>query len=535
MSRRLLGILVLGTGILAACSAPPPPGPAPGPSPSPSASAEPLPATPGVPLRPVAEHRAPAVPGFDSPDRRPVSSDDVTGLPAAPGPGLEAYWGQELRWQDCGPAECATVLVPLDWERPGLAALEIAVTRLPATVPLLGPLFLNPGGPGGPARPVVQGMQPGSIPGFDVVGWDPRGTGESTAVRCAPEALSAAYQADGSPDTGEEEALLRQAWQGLAESCREHSGILLDHVSTIDSARDLDLLRHLFGMPRVSFLGISYGSLLGATYAELFPERVGRMVLDGAVDVTGARPLVSLAALEQGLRTFANWCGAEDGCGLGGSGSQVLDRISALLQQLDAAPLAVGSRTLTQSLAVRGIAGSLYWGEQHYPALARDVQQALDGDGAGLLYAADLNVDYDDGWLPAASALLAIACSDRPDQGFRAALDAVAEARPAAPILAASLGTQPMCEFWTAPAKPPLQLRAAGAPPILVLGRTGDPLTPLAAAQELASGLDSGHLVTVDGAGHTSLNRRDPCVENIVARYLTLGIIPERGASCPAR
>ncbi|RRD05216.1 alpha/beta hydrolase [Arachnia propionica] len=524
----LVAVVVAVT--MAACTAAPTPDEPVTPSPSPSPV---MPAKPGVPTRPVAEHLAPVLPGVDSPDRPVVRGDDVSGLPVAPGEDLAAYWDQELVWRDCAPAQCATVLVPLDWENPGLAALEISVTRLRSRTGILGPLFFNPGGPGGAAGPVIRGMEPDLLPGFDLVGWDPRGVGESTAVRCAPEALTAAYEADGSPDDEAERVMLRQAWQSLAESCRELSGVLLEHVSTVEVARDLDLLRHLFKVPRTSYLGISYGSLLGATYAELFPERVGRMVLDGAVEVTGERPLVSLAGLERALGHFANWCGTESSCPLGDSGAEVVERISGLLQRLDRAPLSVGSRTLTQGLAARGVAGSLYWGEHHYPGLATDIMQAIDGDGAGLLFASDLNTDYDDGWLQAASALPAVVCADRPDRGFLAALEELVGVRAEAPVFAASLGTQPMCEFWTAWVQPPLQLRGEGAPPILVIGRTGDPVTPLENSARLSERLESAQLLTVDGIGHVSLNRRDPCVERAVARYLTLGILPGPGESCP--
>ena len=138
------------------------------------------------------------------------------------------------------------------------------------------------------------------------------------------------------------------------------------------------------GVPSTSFLGISYGSLLGATYAELFPERVGRMVLDGAVDASGEWPLVSLTGLEEALGHFANWCAEEASCGLGDSGSAVLEHISQLLQRLDQEPLSVGQRILTQSLAARGVAGSLYWGRQHYPALAGDIGRAIEHHGHGV-------------------------------------------------------------------------------------------------------------------------------------------------------
>lgn len=526
--------LLVGCALAAvvACTATPSPESSPTPS---SPSSVPLPSTPGVPTREMAQHLAAPVPGVSSPDRELVEVDDVSALPAAPGEGLEAYWEQELTWHDCAPALCARVLVPLDWEDPGRAALEIAVTRLPAEVNAFGTVFFNPGGPGGAVGPVVRSVEPGMLLGYDLVGWDPRGVGESTAVRCAPEALTAAYQADSSPDDQAEVERLRQVWQDLAVSCRELSGVLLDHVSTVDNARDLDLLRHLFRQPRTSYLGISYGSLLGASYAELFPERVGRMVLDGAVDVTGERPLVSLAGMEQALRLFADWCAVEASCGLGDSAAEVLEHVSLLLRRLDAQPLPVASRVLTQSLASRGLAGSLYWGEHHYPGLAADIRAALDGDGTGLLAAADLNLDHEDGWAQAASALLAVACADRPDRGFQATLDEAAGMRSEAPLFATSLGVQPMCEFWTAPAQPPLELRGQGAPPILLLGRTGDPVTPLGNSIALGERLESAQLLTVEGVGHVTLNRRDGCVEGFVAQYLTLGIMPEVGQRCPTR
>ncbi|MDO5066045.1 MAG: alpha/beta hydrolase [Propionibacteriaceae bacterium] len=533
MRRGLWGLAAVVV-VASACTATPEPEPAPSPSPAASVSQPVLPATPGVPTRPVAEHRAAPLPGVDSPDRQ-LMAGEASGLPAVPGEGLEAYWEQELVWRDCAPAQCATMLVPLDWEEPSRAALEIAVTRMPSRLGAFGPIFFNPGGPGLAAGPMVREFGPDLFPGFDLVGWDPRGVGESTSVRCAPEALAAAHGADSSPDDEVEVAALGRAWREVAVSCRELSGVLLDHVSTLEVARDLDLLRHLFKVPRASYLGISYGSLLGATYAELFPERVGRMVLDGAVEVSGEHPLVGLAGLEEALHHFAQWCGAETSCGLGAGGPQVLGVVEELLQRLDGQPLAVGEQVLTQGLAARGVVGHLYWGERNHPSLAEDLARAIDGDGAGLLRAAELVTAQDDGTGAGAAALLGVICGDRPDRGFEAVLAEGEEALVKAPILAASLGVPPMCEFWTAPAEPPLELRADGAPPILVIGRTGDAVTPYRNAVRLSERLASGRLLTVEGLGHVSLNRDDPCVTQAVARYLTLGLAPEGGASCPPR
>lgn len=511
-------VAVAAALVVAACT----PVPAPSPTPSPILSPSVL-DRPGIPDVPVAEH--PALDVGPSPNRQEVAGQ--RDLPAAPGD-LQAYWDQELDWTPCEGAECATMLVPLDWDDPSRAALEVAVTRRNAPGLALGVLFVNPGGPGGPARPIVQGLSADAVPGYDVVGMDPRGVGDSTAIDCDADALTAVAVADPSPDDDAERRLLVEAWSALARSCRERSGDLLDHVSTIDGARDLDLLRHLLGLKRTSFLGVSYGSLLGATYAELFPGKVGRFVLDGAVDITGTKPLISLPALEAALDRFATWC-VDSVCPLGASVDDVKARVGGLFDDLDKTPLPVGERWLTQGLAARGVAGNLRWGETQYPRLVSDLQAALAGDGIALLGEADLAMDFDGGWLQSAFALPAIACSDHGDHGVDQALASIATAE--APVMGA-FGVQTLCEVWAARPKPFLDITAEGAASILVIGNTGDPVTPFVNAEAMVERLFSARLLTVEGAGHIAVTRGDGCVTDAIGRYLLLGVLPGEGSRC---
>ena len=518
----------------------------PSPSPSPSSSASPSPEVreqPGVPTTPVSEHETwPAVEGRNR-DRQldyEGAGDPVVRLPAALGDDLATYARQEITWQTCGEGvECATMKVPLDWENPGRASLDIALTRKPSAAPSRGPLFFNPGGPGESARPTIRALPADVVPGYDLVGWDPRGVGESTHVECGTtEQTDAAFLADNTPDDEAEAAARREAWKGFARQCRDASGELLDHVSTIENVRDLDLLRHLLGAERLDYLGWSYGTFVGATYAELFPERSGHLVLDSAVDISvPSPPLLGVDGFESALQHFADWCAGKASCSLGEDREAVLSRIDTFLKGLDATPVAAGERKLTQSAAALGIGAALYGTAATYPRLAAAVQQAVDGDGRALLASFDAITGHQgNGWTTFTYAFPSVSCTDRPDRGIEAAAKDLSDHAAEAPVFAANLGMLPMCEYWTADSAPNLTLTAKGAGPILVIGSKVDPVTPHDNSAAMAKQLESATLLTWEGEGHAvAFSRKSTCVDEAVVTFFTTGEAPADGTSCPAR
>jgi pimeloyl-ACP methyl ester carboxylesterase len=487
---------------------------------------------------------------------RPTAANPPTppppGATDAPVPELAAYYSQQLAWSACRDgSECATLTVPLDYLQPAGETIDLALLRVPAGHPddRIGSLVVNPGGPGAPgtdyAAAAVSPDGPFRQPltdVFDVVGFDPRGTGASSPVDCLSDADLDAYVAgDPSPDDPAEVEALAASTTGLMRGCTALSGDLAAHVSTVEAARDLDVLRAALGEPELIYLGASYGTFLGATYAELFPARVGRLALDGAVDPTLdslQQTLAQAGGFETALRAYVTDCVDGGDCFLGDTVDDGLARISAFLDEVDAAPLAAGGdRELTEGLAFLGVIRPLYV-QELWTYLDTGLQQAFDGDGSVLLLLADDYVSRsEDGTYlnNGAEAIAPINCLDDPAS---TPVDQVPALRPqfeaVTPTLAddflwsavGCLGFEPRA------AEPPPTIRAEGAAPILVVGTTRDPATPYAWAVALADQLESGVLVSRDGDGHTGYNSANPCVDEAVEDYLVDGTVPVDGLSC---
>jgi pimeloyl-ACP methyl ester carboxylesterase len=375
------------------------------------------------------------------------------------------------------------------------------------------------------------------------VGFDPRGVGESTPIDClSDDELDDFVAADASPDDEAEIAELQAQSEALGAGCLERSGDLLPHVSTVDVARDLDVLRAVLGDEQFTYLGKSYGTSIGATYAELFPERVGRMVLDGAMDPALPREQVALGqadGFERALRAYLDECLADD-CPLGRTLGEAQVTLDNLLAVIDAQPLPAGdeSRPLTQSLAVLGIGYPLYLrADVGYPALTEALTAALAGDGSPLLTLADLYLHRDEEGYQGNlnEAFYAVSCLDRPDT-FTVAEVQQAEDRFAdvSPVFGPYLAWSGLpCTIWPVEATAaPGPLTAEGAAPILVVGTTGDPATPYEWAVSLADQLASGVLLTYEGFVHTAYRKNNDCVDDAVDRYLIEGEPPEDGLVC---
>jgi pimeloyl-ACP methyl ester carboxylesterase len=492
--------------------------------------------------------------GDDSDATPSDSTPTVTNAPAPTdiAPELAAFYEQRPRWSGCGgDFECATIEVPLDYDEPGGDTIELAVVRLPASDPSarVGSLLINPGGPGGSgidyarqARDVLSDRLRSS---YDVVGWDPRGVGESTAVDCLGDReLDVFLALDGSPDSASEVTQLDETSQDFAQACEARSGELLPHVGTADAARDMDVLRGVLGDEKLNYLGKSYGTFLGAIYSELFPSRVGRLVLDGAIDPSAASQelgLAQAAGFERALDAFVADCLDRSDCPIGGTEDEAKADIASLLDTIDRSPLPTnqGDRRLTQALAILGIAAPMY-DEASWPYLRPALEEAMDGDGSTLLAFSDIYTDREsDGTYSnnGSEAIYAVNCLDRPDDTSPEEIAAgVQRFEEASAIFGDYLAWSSLpCRYWPAQGGPetaPHEIAADGADPILVVGTTRDPATPYEWAEALASQLSSGVLLTYEGDGHTAYYRGSDCIDGTVDDYLITGQVPEDGKRC---
>ncbi|MGI3781462.1 MAG: alpha/beta hydrolase [Janthinobacterium lividum] len=525
----LAGVAVLLATLLAGCGASPPTSPARTPTndlPSSSSASPSVPAVAPTPPdgRPLEEVPAVVAPGIVDP-------------PA--GSGLARYTAQRLDWSRCTRrVECATVAAPLDWSAPDARALTLVAGRIRATAsPRLGSLFINPGGPGGSGLGLLSGFPTQGLEHWDLVSWDPRGVGRSTPVRCSSDAgLDRLLALDGSPDDAAEASALNTAVEGFGRDCLAGSGVLLEHISTADTVRDLDLLRGLVGDARLHYLGFSYGTQIGAQYADTFPEHTGAMVLDGAVDLGDDSGVDQIQGFERALGHFATWC-AQQRCALGTDRTAVLATVERVLTDLDAHPLpGTGARPLTQQLGVSGVVTPLYDGVPGWPRLLDALDQATRGQGAGLLALADAGNERDpDGhYGSVATAFPAIRCRDSQAESVAAADRRAASLVPEAPVLGPFNGADVYCPLWPVPPAPKVgRLHRVGDRPVVVVGTTGDPATPYEYAVDMARELDSAVLVTREGEGHTAYGS-SACVRQIVQAYLNDDRVPAAGIRCPS-
>lgn len=491
------------------------------------------------------------------PDRGKISAPQLEPLSADVPDTLQPYYEQRLDWRRCNfPGfECATLTVPLDYEHPAPADdLQLAVTRRQTTGPgdRVGSLLVNPGGPGASAVDFVQAntryLLPESVRArYDIVGLDARGTGGSHPVTCLTgEEMDAYSLLDHTPDSKAEIAELVDGFEEFGQSCQKRSGRLLEHISTIESARDLDVLRAVLGDERLHYLGISYGTKLGATFAGLFPQRVGRLVLDAAMDPrlsTLVTDREQAGGFETAFRSFAEDCTVRDDCPLGTDGpDDASQRLRDFFAELDAEPLPTGDpdRSLTESLAATGVGFGLY-AQQLWPQLRDALTAALEeGDGSPLLGMSDayLQREADGSYDPLISSFMAISCLDSPPavKDVSGVESVVSGFEKASPTFGRDFAWGALqCATWPVePTGAPVAIEAADSEDILVIGTTRDPATPYAWAQGLADQLDAGILLTYDGDGHGAYNTQgDSCVTTAVNRYLLENTSPKEATTCP--
>jgi pimeloyl-ACP methyl ester carboxylesterase len=470
---------------------------------------------------------------------------------------LAPYYEQKLGWRDCGVPgfQCATMKAPLDYAEPGEGDVRLAVARKKATGPgkRLGSLLVNPGGPGGSAIGYLQQYAGIGYPAkvraqYDMVAVDPRGVARSEPVECLDGREMDAYtQTDVTPDDAVETDGLVDAYKGFAEGCGADAPKLLRHVSTVEAARDMDVLRAVLGDEKLTYVGASYGTFLGATYAGLFPHRAGRLVLDGAMDPSLPARRLNLEqteGFETAFQSFAKDCVRQSDCPLGDkdtSPDQAGKNLKSFFDDLDAKPLSAGDadgRKLTESLATTGVIAAMY-DEGAWQQLRESLTSAIkEKDGAGLLVLSDsyYEREADGGYSNLMFANAAVNCLDLPaafssPDEVRAALP---EFEKASPVFGEGLAWSSLnCAYW--PVKPtgePHRIEAAGATPIVVVGTTRDPATPYRWAEALSDQLSSGRLLTYEGDGHTAYGRGSTCIDSAINTYLLRGTAPDDGKRC---
>ncbi|SDK44207.1 alpha/beta hydrolase [Streptomyces indicus] len=485
--------------------------------------------------------------GGSSPDPSARSSLDSSAKEA-----LKPYATQKLKWRECGVPgfECATLRAPLDYAKPDDGQIKLAVSRKKATGPgkRIGSLMVNPGGPGGSAIEYLQAYAALGYPApvrarYDMVGMDPRGVARSEPVECLDDKAMDAYtQTDVTPDDEREQEQLVTAYKEFAQGCEKRSATVLPHVSTVEAARDMDLLREVLGDDKLYYVGASYGTFLGATYAELYPERTGRLVLDGAMDPSLPAEQMNLdqtAGFETAFRSFAKDCVGQSDCPLGTKNAEGAGRrLTEFFLQLDKQPIPAGDRRLGESLATTGVIAAMY-DEGAWPQLRDALGSAMkDRDGSGLLQLSDSYYERqpDGSYGNIMFANAAVNCLDLPAafKGPDEVEKALPEFEKTSPVFGTGLAWAGLtCTYWPEQATGSAhRITAEGAAPLLVVGTTRDPATPYKWAESLAGQLATGTLLTYDGDGHTAYGRGSDCIDTAVNRYLLDGKAPEDGKRC---
>ena len=439
--------------------------------------------------------------------------------------------------------QCGNLEVPFDYDNPEEGSFVLYIKRRQATVPSerIGSLLVNPGGPGfggsSLADDAAYYFSENLLNRFDIIGWDPRGTGLTTpAVDCV-DSFDEYVGLDSPPDTPEEKQALIDASQAFNDKCEENAGTILPYISTRASAADINSIRLALGEEKISYFGFSYGSELGATWATMFPNTVRAAVFDGAVDplsTSTEEGMAQAGGFEKQLTTFLAQCSKKATCEFHNDGNSE-DAIDALLLDLDANPLVVSAeRTpVTQGVAFTAIAQAMY-SDSYWPQLQSALADAQKGDGAGLLALYD---DYyqrksDGSYGNELEAFLAISCLDDPGASSVEEVDASVDAFvAAAPRLGANFAHGYSCALWPVPQAQQVTVSGKGAGPIIVIGTTGDASTPLSSSRKMAKALESGVLLVVEADQHTGYGT-NTCIIMAVDNYLIDLTLPVNETIC---
>jgi pimeloyl-ACP methyl ester carboxylesterase len=472
------------------------------------------------------------------------SSDTTTNPPE----NTTTFVVNPIEWKACdgstsAKVECGNIEVPFDYADPEQGSFVLYIKKHNAASPAdrIGSMMVNPGGPGFGGSSLADDAQyyfsQDLIDQFDIIAWDPRGTGESTPTVNCVDTFDEYFGLDSPPETPEEKQALIDASQAFNDKCAENSGTILPYISTKASAQDINSLRLALGEEKVSFFGFSYGSELGTTWATMFPETVRAIVVDGAVDPNASsiqEGMNQAKGFEGQLATFLKQCSEKTTCAFhnGGDAEAAFDK---LVLDIDSTPLEVSKdRTLvTQGVLFTAVAQAMY-SDYYWPQLSEALSAAQGGDGKGILQLYD---DYyqrkEDGtYGNELEAFLAISCLDDPGATSTEEVDLhVEEFIAAAPRLGGNFAYGYSCALWPVEQAAKVTISGKGAGPIVVVGTTGDPATPLDSTRKMALGLEQGILIVVDANQHTGYGANN-CVVKAVDDYLIKLMVPANETLC---
>ncbi len=486
------------------------------------------------------------------------ANDDVAdhAMPDTAPSELASFYEQDIAWDACDDNddfECGTVDVPLDYDNPGAETIQIHVTRAEENADQQ-PVLFNPGGPGSSGVSFVQDSVEGMLSerlaeNISAIGFDPRGVGASEPVECltGPE-FDESRETVHDASTPQGWAASIEKTEEFGQKCLERSGDIVQFADTVSAAKDMDVIRAALDLPKLDYFGISYGTKLGATYAELFPEQVGKFVLDSVLapsaetfEVTKAQS----AGFEQSLHEWAQWCAESSECNLGepGDADSVLAAVTEFLERVEEEPLQYpNGRIQPASDLFFGIVAPLY-SRDSWDLLAIAFEQGIENDFA--------NSDYQPLFLVFADAyhgreptgeysnnmdaFRAINCLDYTanEKTLEQATDEAQELADNAPIFGPSMSYSTGCNGWPVePAEPIGPTDAEGSDPIVVASLTSDPATPIHFSRQLAEELDNSIHITVEGEGHGAYSPDNECIVEAIDGYIVDGDVPEDGLVC---
>ncbi len=455
---------------------------------------------------------------------------------------LAGYYAQEINWKNCRQDfKCATLAVPIDYKKLSTGTFEIALLKYEArTGKKLGSLIINPGGPGGSGVDYAYAAEyifsPAILDRYDIVGFDPRGVSGSAPIRCLTDKeLDANNNSDSKPDNEKEFQKLLTDTKKYVEICNDKNEHLTSY-RTANVARDMDILREAVGDEQLNYMGKSYGTYLGTLYAHFFPEKVGRVVLDGAVDPTISnfqQTLTQAIGFDQAFSSFAKDCSMKASCPLPAGERVAIAEMQRLFEVAAKKPLPTKSseRTLSETMMVLGTASAMYDSATGWPKLRKAIEQAQNGFGEEFLNLADEytgrqsdgrypNNEFDSGAV--------IDCLDVDEPRTVAEIKRGAEAyAQQAPLFGPYLAYGGLtCKYFNQSKKVTIAPTTT-TNPIVVIGTTGDPATPYEWAQGLNKLLINSVLVSLTGEGHTGQGQGNACIDDQIDDFYLTGILPK--------